>query len=206
MQPIDLFISSAREQEVIQHLQEEMRTVVQGCYPDVDTLVREIEASGLPVITEGPPLQLKLSMILIGAEPGFIPPTLPRYPEFVESLKKYLPAEKACQDFSSGVLIALRDHGHYPFLAYHFYHWRAFKTGLEGYHPQARRLYGSFTKKSSGQAQLRFLEKLDGEESLLLRGAIRRDKEAFQFVRQMLNEVFIPMNSARLIETGRAQA
>lgn len=201
----DLFVSKAKEQELVAALQSEIKALIQACYPDVPMLADVIESEGLPVLQHGPDMQLKLMLLIVGAEPGFIAPTLPKYADFVKSLKKIFP-HKAHLDFSNGVLLALDDMNHYTFLAYHFYHWMAYRRGFKGYQPEAQKLYTLFSRKFNGQLHPKLLENLSFEETDLLKIAIRRDKEALQFVRHLVHQVFIPGNNAKLLETGEAQA
>lgn len=201
----DLFVSTAKEKERVKTLQDEVKAIIQACYPELETLLATIESMGLPVISNGPEFQIKLSLMLVGGQPGFIPPTLPRYAEFVDAMKTYQP-EKASMDFSNGLLLLTKNTRNFTFLAYQFYHALAFQNGLDGYQHTARKLYDVFNRKYGGQLHPKFLENLDQEETAQLRLAIRRDREALQFIRQILNEIFIPANNGKLLDSGNAQA
>jgi hypothetical protein len=201
----DLFISSAKEKDVVQQLQAHVKSVIKASYPDVEALIQAIEATGLPVISKVPALQCKFSLMLIGEQPGFIMSSANKYEDFIKALVKHVP-EKAYMDYSEGVLVTLKDGLHYAFLTYHFYHWMAYKHGLEGYDPVGRKLFETFNRKYHGQLHPKFLEKLNYQEAGLLKMAIRRDREALQFVRHILHEVFIPANNGKLLDKGEAQA
>ncbi len=201
----DLFISSARERDSIQQVQDEVKEFISDVYPDTDQLVEKIEASGIPVITKTPEMQLKFSMMLVGVQLGFVAPNIPKYDLFVENLKKYLP-EKAHMDFSKGMIIVFKDNYEFSYVTYQFYQWSTYHRGLPGFEPQARKLFEIFARKYNYVMQPKFLESLDAEETALLRQAIRREKEAVAFIRHLLHEVFIPANNARLLESGDAQA
>lgn len=201
----DIFVARAQEQEKIQAIQKSLKLIIQDSYPNLNMLIRKIESNGLPVIIKGPQIQLKLAMMVVGAQLGFISPDLPKYNEFVEHVKRYLP-EKSGMDFSNGMLIALKDNDHFPFVAYHFYHALAFQNSLAGYEYRARQLYSIFVKKYHSKLDPKFMDGLDKEETDMLKMAIRRDKEALQFLRHLLHEVFIPVNNSKLIEKGQAQA
>lgn len=201
----DLFVSMAREKEIVQQIQAEVKAIIQDCYPDVDALIARIEEKGLPVLASLPELQAKFALTLIGEQPGFIPPEAYKYEEFIHSMTRHA-RNKAHQDYSRGVIIALKDCRHFAFLTYHFYHWMAYRAGLEGYDVRGRKLFDTFNRKYQGQLHPKFLEKLDYTQTYLLKMAVRRDKEAMQFVRHVLHEVFIPKNNAKLLESGEAQA
>ncbi len=201
----DLFVSVGKDQQQVREIQKTVRKIIQDSYPEIELLRISIEDLGIPVIHQGPEMQIKLSAMMVGAQPGFVPPTLTKYDDFIKSICKYCPA-RADMDFSGGLLLVLREDYHFASLAYHFYHAMAYRAGLQGYQDKALKLYATFNRKYNSQLNPQFLEKLDLEESTLLKLAIRRDREALQFVRHILNEVYIPVNNARLIEKGKAQA
>ncbi len=202
----DLFVSTAKEKRIVQCLQAEVKEIIESCYPDTDALIAIIEDMGLPVITaKSSDFQLKLSIMVVGSHPGFIAPTLHKYETFIDALKKHMPT-KAHLDFSKGVIIAFENKNLFTFLTYHFYHWMAYQQGLPGYEEKARKFYNTFNIKYNGRLHPDFLEKLDYDETSMLRMAIRRDKEALQFVKHLLDAVFIPLNNGKLLDKGQAQA
>ena len=201
----DLFVSNAKENGRVQELQARVQAIVKECFPDPDTLIEAIEATGLPVIAHGPEFQLKMAMMLVGVRPGYISPSHNRYSEFIETVVKLIP-NKADTDFSKGVLLVLKENFQFAPLAYEFYHWMAFQEGLPGYNDTARSLYQVMNQKHQGQLNEKFLDTLGLEETLMLKAAIRRDKEAFQFIRRLLHEVFVPLNNGKRLDSGEAQA
>lgn len=201
----DLFVSLAKENETVEGLQDKLKMVIDSAFPNVEGLLNTVQTLGLPVLVKGPEFQLKLSLLMLGAQPGFIPPTLRKYDLIVDTLKKYFP-HKAHLDFTQGVLVVPKDGNQYTFLTYHLYHWTAFKHGLSGYDALAKSLYDRYVKRHGGKLHADMLEGLDINQVVRLRAAIRRDREAMEFVQTMLDGVFIPRNNAKLIEKGQAQA
>lgn len=201
----DLFVSLAKENETVEGLQDKLKTLIDSAFPDVEVLLSKVQTLGLPVLAKGPGFQLRLSLVMLGAQFGFIPPTLRKYDLIVDTLKKYFP-HKAHLDFSQGVLVVPKDGYQYTFLTYHLYHWAVFKQGLPGYDAVAKSLYDRHVKRHGGKLHPDMLEGLAIDEVVRLRAAIRRDREALEFVQTMLDTVFIPRNNAKLIEKGQAQA
>jgi len=201
----DLFVSTAKEKEVVEQIQKTAKTVIVECFPDTKRLSERAESMGIPVLQPEAGFHLKLSLLLLGAQPGFIAPSLPRYTELVDTLKKFVP-EKTDYDFSNGVILLLKDTHNFTWLCYQFYHWLAFQSGLGGYQHEAQKLYNTFNRKFHGKLNPRFLEGLNVDQAVLLRLAIRRDKEAMQFIRHLMHEVFVPLNNGKLLDKGEAQA
>jgi hypothetical protein len=141
----------------------------------------------------------------VGAEPGLILPTLAKYEDLVIFLKRHCP-EKADADFAKGFIVLFKDCSQYSVVAYQFYHWLAYQAGLPGYDPMAQKLYDIFNKRYNSQLNPKFLDSLGLQETGLLKAAIRRDREALQFTREVLRDIVIPANNAKLLDKGQAQA
>jgi hypothetical protein len=201
----DLFVSTAKEKEQVEQIQKTAKAVILECFPDTKRLAQKAESLGVPVLHHEAAFQLKLSLLLLGTQPGFISPLLPRYNELVDTLKKFVPENAHC-NFSNGVILLLKDTHNFTWLAYQFYHWLGFQSGLGGYQHEAQKLYETFNRKYHGKLNPQFLECLNTEQAVLLRLAIRRDREALQFIRHVMHEVFVPLNNAKLLEKGEAQA
>lgn len=201
----DVFVSHAREDEKVQYIQSEVQAVVKACFPHVGAFTREIETLGLPIITASSDLQVKLALLVTGSNAGLIFPDTEKYDKLVQHLRKHFPEKENC-DYTHGVMILYKDSVQFSILAYELYHWFSWRNGLKGYTRRSRELYEVFNQKHQSQLPSSFLDKLSSSDTQALKLAIRRDREALQFLRQLMDEVFIPGNNARMLEDGEAQA
>ena len=201
----DVFVSQARDEDTVAVIQNKIKTLVAETYPEQENLVAAIEANGIPVVTDGPQLQLQLMLMVLGIQPGFVSPTFKRYDKLVSTLKSIFP-EKAHMRFNKGLIICTKDTYHYAFLTYHFHHALSFEHRLDGYQDEAQTLYHQFINEFGGSIYGGFFETLSLKEARMLKLAIRREREALSFIRSVMHEVFVPINNGKLFSGGQAQA
>lgn len=201
----DLFTSMAKEQARVGVLQEQLLGIAKGTFPNYEMLLDHLADSGVPVLYDLPEVQMTMILKLLGLEAGFIAPTSEHYHHLVQFFKKHLKGSTD-EDFSQGLILLLKTDKHYAALFHAFYHWCAFHAGLPGYDSVGRKLYYAFNHKHQSQLNPKFLNNLSAEQTDALKMAIRRDKEALQFMRKLMHEVIVPGNNSKLIEGGTARA
>ena len=201
----DVFVSQARDEDTVAMIQTKIKNLVAETYPAQENLVAMIESHGIPVVTDGPQLQLQLMLMVLGIQAGFVSPTFKRYEKLVNTLKSIFP-EKAKMNFSKGLIICTKDTYHYAFLTYHFHHALSFEHRLDGYQDEAQTLYHQFINEFGGSIYGGFFDTLSVKEARMLKLAIRREREALSFIRSIMHEVFVPINNGRLFSGGTAQA
>ena len=201
----DVFVSQARDEDTVSLIQQKMKTLVSETYPNQETLVQGIEAHGIPVVTDGPQLQLQLMLMVLGIQAGFVSPTFKRYDKLVSTLKSIFP-EKAKMRFDKGLIICTKDTYHYAFLTYHYHHALSFEHRLDGYQDEAQTLYRQFINELGGSIYGGCFETLSLKEARMLKLAIRRGREALSYIRSIMHEVFVPINNVRLFQDGNGKA
>lgn len=203
---MDLVVFHGKDNKLVRDLQQEVMDFMAPLYPDKEALKQAYRDKGLPIIEGGPVFQMKLALKVVSAHEGIVMPTLKRYDELVDTLHKFYPETRGL-NLRRGVLIILsRPFDDYAYLAYQLYHWECYLKGLEGYSHEATQIYKTFSYKHKCQIESGFIQKLDYDEMYQLKCAVRRDREALQFLDKIIHEVIIPKNNARHFIDGQANA
>lgn len=203
---IDLVVFHGKDNQKVTQLQTAMIKHMQAHYPDKNRIKAAYQEKGLPIIQGGNVFQMKLCLKIVGASEGLVLPSLKRYKDLVKTIKEHYP-EAAQMNFSKGVLIILNDaFDDFGYIAYQCYHWECYHKGLEGYSHQANQLYKIFSQRYKCEVDPAFVSRLDYNELYQLKLAIRRDREALQFIERLAHEVIIPTNNGKQVADGHANA
>jgi hypothetical protein len=206
----DTFKLVAETRQQVNQVAESARDAIQSFYTEPHRLAEFIESHGTPVyILPGGPLP-QLLLKTLGLEPGFIlPDHSPQFRALQKLLEHYQPlggtVRPDARTFQNGVFVIPRRLFSMGFLSHQLHHWLAFRSGMDGYCPRARRLYKRFWQEQQGKIG-KEVYKMDVEDILALKAAIARDVEALQFLKNIANEVLIPARQARRIPNGTASA
>ncbi len=206
----DTFKLVAETRQQVNQVAESAREAIQSFYTEPHRLAEFIESQGTPVyILPGGPIP-QIVLKTLGLEPGFIlPDQSPQFRALQKLLERYTPlgstVKPDSQDFQHGVFVIPKGLFTMGFLSHQLHHWLAFRSGMDGYCPKARRLYKRFWNDQQGKIG-REVYKMDVEDILALKAAIARDLEALQFLKNIANEVLIPARQAKRITYGTASA
>lgn len=206
----DTFKLVAETRQQVDQVAESAREAIQSFYTEPHRLAEFIQSHGTPVyVLPGGPIP-HIVLKALGLEPGFLlPDQSPQFRGLQKLLERYTPlgcSEKsASQAFQHGVFVIPQGLFTMGFLSHQLHHWLAFRSGMDGYCPRARRLYKRFWKEQQGKIG-REVYKMDVEDILALKAAIARDLEALQFLKNIADEVLIPARQARRITYGTASA
>lgn len=183
----------------------ELSQIISTHYPNIESTIEALRDQGLPVFMVGYQFHLRALMLLADVDTGFISPHVEQFGQLVETLKKYFP-EQAEMDFSQGIILLNNNTNNMLFLMMAMYHWQACNKGLPGYSKEACKLYRIYSKKHKGELPPQFINNLELEELISLKATLKRQDESIRFLKDMVDSVLVPINNAKRLAEGKAQA
>lgn len=210
---IDTFRLVAETHRQAQEIAESAKATVRQFYREPKQLAVFIERHQTPVYVLKNPLLANLCLLLLGFEPGFIPPsTTRRFQRLTALLRSPLlrpllgrQSDKHHCHFEHGVFVVPPNLFTVGYLSHQLHHWLAFRSGMHGYNERAQRLYKKFWNEQNGQLGPE-VTNMSMEDVLALKAAINRDLEALQFLQQVASEILIPAKQAKRFAQGSTSA
>ena len=179
----DSFQEKARITEQQRRLHQRALALLQVYASEPEQLDAYLERLGSPVFRIRFGSQAVFSIMKAAQlDPGFI---LPRegkpYKALLNCLYALYPsAKEKIQDKGFFVIPSSLDHSN--FWSHQLYHWLAHRAGLAGYQQQERHLYQRFWQEHDGTITEDLLAQHTPDELKGLQAAIRRDREALEFI------------------------
>jgi len=203
---IDTFKLMAKTHQQALDVSEEARSIILKHYRTPEALKAVIEAHGTPVFVIKEEFIGKLLLKTLGYEVGFVPANDSfQYHALVQFLTHAQPDYRG--DTEHGLFIVTAPLLTIGFLSHQLHHWLSHRSGLSGYTTDEQLLYQEFWNRHNGQLTDRVLRKMTPDDMLKLKNVINRDLEALRFLRQIVDEIFIPAKEgANIIETAQAKA
>lgn len=202
---VDSFRRVAETHQMVTGVLDEATDLIKKHYKNPDDLALWLEGQGVPVyVVDGPEWLINLLLRLFGYAPGFVPPDKTKYyPMLVDAMQRR--DEKRHCTFDYGMFVFTRSQFRVGFIAHQVYHWLSFRSGLPGYQPADQKRYREFWEKNRGELGPEVHE-MTAEETISLKNAINRDLEALLFIRQAMQQIFIPGHQAGKIREGSVSA
>jgi hypothetical protein len=209
---LDTFSALGREVQLSTQVAQRALTLLKGLYqrhakPSPEQLAQLIEANGLPVyLVKTAQSRWMLNVLLksLGYSYGFIPNDhSDRYRTLVGALSKLDDKLQCPPLISKGLHVYGSEQFNLGMLVHQFYHGLACQAGMAGYTEASLKLYAEFLGKHGGELPEGL--GITAEDALALRHAVRRDSEALQFVRLVMETFFAPSNQgAAFRQSGKA--
>lgn len=203
---IDTFKLMAKTHQQALDVSDEARAIILKHYRTPEALKAVIESHGTPVFVIKEHFLGKLMLKALGYEVGFIPATDTfQYRALLKFLNKAQPGYRG--KGTKGLFIVTAPLLTVGFLSHQLHHWLAYRSGLSGYSTEEQLLYQEFWNRHNGQLNDSILRKMSAEDMQRLKNVINRDLEALRFLRQIVDEIFIPaQQGANIIESAQAKA
>jgi hypothetical protein len=189
----DGFHFRGKARATTQEIAQEAETLLRASDLCPNALLQNIQNAGFPVVEVKGWLAEVCTLVLFGRNPGFIQPC----PQGLRLLAwlgflGWISRKQQHQASHSGFFLVTPKAVNIGVLAHQLHHALAFRANLPGYQATQRKHYQAFWQQATKKARHQQVDALSLESLQGLREAIRRDREALEFLLKMTNEFIVP--------------